>query len=90
MPPSEKSISDIVRAINASNSDIGMVMLIHYDGNIETLGVMRAGYGQANKNPPPENREIISMVSGLSYEVYSFNPNCILQTHGESYYTICR
>ncbi len=88
--PVKKGVSDVVRAINGPNSDVGMVVMFHYDGTIETFGVGRNASETENTDAPPDGRSTLNQMTGVDFEIYQVNPNCITCKHGGSYYTICR
>ncbi|MGI9418042.1 MAG: hypothetical protein ACR2RA_09430 [Geminicoccaceae bacterium] len=88
--PVKKGVSDVVRAINGPNSDVGMVVMFHYDGTIETFSVDRNANETENTDAPPAGRTTLNQMTGADFEIYQVNPNCITCKHGGSYYTICR
>jgi hypothetical protein len=89
IPGKKKGVSEIVQAINGPHSKVGMVVLLHYDGTIEHIGVDRGGAVDSYEGPPAGTTNINELLD-VDFEIYKKNPNCISCKHGGSYYTICR
>lgn len=87
---SRKQVSEVVRSINKPNSEVGMVVLLSYDGTIETVAVNRSGSETVNYDAPPAGSTKLGEQLDVDFEIYQTNPNCITCKHGGSYYTICR